>query len=69
MSSNPRFLLGQRQALAPDETREFERAVTQARERLEDLSPLLVVANRLDQAADLPARLRSAARDRDGSAA
>ena len=30
MSSNPRFLLGQRQALAPDETREFERAVTQA---------------------------------------
>jgi len=55
--------------LAPDETREFERAVTQARERLEDLSPLLVVANRLDQAADLPARLRSAGRDGDGSAA
>ena len=55
--------------MAPDETRDFQRAVTQARERLEDLSPLMVVAHRLDQAADLPARLGFDERAEDGSAA
>ena len=38
------------------------------RERLEDLSPLMVVANRLDQAADLPRHL-GLEQQEDGSAA
>ena len=54
--------------MAPDETREFERAVNQARQRLEDLSPLMVAAHRLDQAADLPERL-GRSDEEDGSAA
>jgi hypothetical protein len=38
--------------VSPDETREFEEAVNYARERLDDLRPLLVVANQLDRAAE-----------------
>ena len=38
--------------MRPDETREFEEAVSRARERLADLSALMDVANQLDQAAD-----------------
>ena len=39
--------------MSPDESKEFERAVSNARERIEDLSALLVVANDLDQQADV----------------
>jgi hypothetical protein len=38
--------------VGPEETEEFERAVNHARERLEDLSALMVVANDLDQRAE-----------------
>jgi hypothetical protein len=37
----------------PDETDELQRAVDHARERLDDLSTLMVVANNLDQAAEI----------------
>ena len=40
--------------MSPDETtKEFERAVSTARERIHDLSALLVAANDLDQQADV----------------
>ena len=39
--------------MSPDESKDFERAVSTARERIEDLSALLVVANDLDQQADV----------------
>ena len=55
--------------MAPEETHDFERAVSQARERLNDLSPLMVAAHRLDQAADLPQRLGRSEQEEDGSAA
>lgn len=37
--------------MSPDETREFQVAVDRARERLDDLSALMVVANSLDRQA------------------
>ena len=52
--------------MAPDDTQEFQDAVSHARERLDDLSPLMLMANRLDQAADIP---RYTDREEDGSAA
>ena len=39
--------------MSPDETKEFEHAVNHARERIHDLSALLVAANDLDQQADV----------------
>jgi hypothetical protein len=39
--------------VSPDESKDFERAVSNARERIEDLSALLVVANDLDHQADV----------------
>ncbi len=39
--------------VSPDETKNFERAVSHARERIENLSALLVAANDLDQQADV----------------
>ncbi len=39
--------------MSPDETTEFEQAVSTARERIQDLSALLVAANDLDQQADV----------------
>ena len=37
--------------MSPEETTDFEEAVSHARRRLEDLSSLMVVANSLDQQA------------------
>ena len=53
--------------MPPEETREFEQAVSHARERLDDLSPLMLMANRLDQAADMPTVYGDG--EEDGSAA
>jgi hypothetical protein len=39
--------------VSPDESKEFEHAVNHARERIEHLSALLVMANDLDQRADV----------------
>ena len=39
--------------MSPDETKNFEHAVNHARERIQDLSALLVAANDLDQQADV----------------
>ena len=39
--------------VSPDETKDFEHAVSHARERIENLSALLLVANDLDQQADV----------------
>lgn len=39
--------------MSPDESKEFEHAVNHARERIRDLSALLVAANDLDQQADV----------------
>jgi hypothetical protein len=39
-------------AVPRDESRDFEQAVVRARARLDDLRPLLVVANELDREAD-----------------
>ena len=39
--------------MSPDESKEFEHAVSYARERIENLSALLVAANDLDQQADV----------------
>jgi hypothetical protein len=36
-----------------DESREFQEAVVRARARLDDLSPLLVVANDIDRSLEL----------------
>jgi hypothetical protein len=41
----------ERNDMSPDETREFQVAVDRARERLDDLSALMVVANSLDRQA------------------
>ena len=38
--------------MSPDESPDLEQAVSRARERLEELTPLLVMANSLDQQAD-----------------
>ena len=37
--------------MSPEETTDFQEAVSHARQRLEDLSSLMVVANSLDQQA------------------
>jgi hypothetical protein len=37
--------------VSPEETRDFEQAVSHARERIEDLSGLMLIANSLDQQA------------------
>jgi hypothetical protein len=39
--------------VSPDESKDFERAVSNARERIEDLRALLMVANELDYQADV----------------
>lgn len=39
--------------MSPDETTQFQQAVDHARERLDDLSTLMVMANTLDQEADV----------------
>ena len=39
--------------MSPDESKQFEHAVNHARERIQDLSALLVAANDLDQQADV----------------
>jgi hypothetical protein len=39
--------------VSPDETTQFQQAVDHARERLDDLSTLMVMANTLDQEADV----------------
>jgi hypothetical protein len=41
------------QPVSPEESKDFERAVSTARERIQDLSALLVAANDLDQQADV----------------